>query len=1148
LINNITYQNTSEDPTAGNRTVTLTQIKDSGGTANGGVDTSTLSIASSVNVIAVNDAPTLSVGISNISYTENAAATVINNALTVADVDNTTLLSATVVISGNYTAGEDVLSFTSNPATMGNIVGVISGNTLTLTSSGGIATLAQFQAALRSVQYSNSSDNPSTATRTIQFTVNDGASDSNVISTTVTVTAVNDAPIISDTSGSYNVNEQTNLTLSGTGISVADVDAGTGNLQVTLAVGEGVISANVGSTGATVVSGSGTGSLVLSGTITQLNNLLAGLNSSSIIYNNGSDTPSASTALTMSINDLGNTGIGGALSNSIIRSINITAINDAPTIIDTSGSYSVTEQTNLVLSGTGISIADVDAGNGNLQVTLTVGEGAMTANIGSTGATIVSGSGSGSLVLSGTITQLNNLLAGLNSGSITFNNGSDTPSASTVLTLTVNDQGNTGAGGALSNTITRTINQIPVNDAPVLTGPSTITYTENDAATVINNTIALQDVDSPILANATVAISNYQAGEDILSFTPNPPATGNIIANFNSTTGVLTLTSSDDSGTVAQFEAALRSVKYSNTSDHPASAARDIIFVVNDGSSANNLSDVVHSTVNVIAVNDAPVLGGAQQTISYVANDPAKIIDPTITVTDIDDPANFNGGYLQISITAGLTVNDQLSISTNAQITVSGNNVSYAGVSFGTIDSVMNGTNGHELKISFNTNASPEAVQALSQSIAFANNAAITATATRTVVYEFHDGGNVGIGGDLVAYKSNTVSVLGNPNPPTIIAIPENAGNGINMEEVQSAGGSVVDISLNNTGANAGDMLTINWGNSTVIYLLNNADIAANQANVNVPTATILAEGDGNINVTAKITNQSNRNSGLSAPVVATVDTYVAETNTNAETTTFSANPILLTGKLLGSVHAGDVLSVQVGGLSYAINMSAGANSWAVELPGNMAAGVYSVTTTLTDLVGNQSQTVGVGSLIIEASSTTSTASNSAIDLPITYRTDVAAQTGAKSGASIARGIIDTRTLGTSRYNVPASWGWYNLPEFVDLNPIVRGLSQTVNNLIKNDNGGDPIGTRNVLNTFSTKPISFADYQMNQPLSTVSAPIDSEKVSELDAINALNTSSNTADQTANIVKDVLESKQNVAEKPNFQAKIKNLLKDFGIDD
>ena len=65
LVNGITYQDTNVDnPTAGNRVFTLTQVKDSGGTANGGSIRRLLAIASTVNVVPVNDAPTL---ISNVT-------------------------------------------------------------------------------------------------------------------------------------------------------------------------------------------------------------------------------------------------------------------------------------------------------------------------------------------------------------------------------------------------------------------------------------------------------------------------------------------------------------------------------------------------------------------------------------------------------------------------------------------------------------------------------------------------------------------------------------------------------------------------------------------------------------------------------------------------------------------------------------------------------------------------------------------------------------------------------------------------------------------------------------------------------------------------------------------------------------------------
>ena len=51
----------------------------------------------------------------------------------------------------------------------------------------------------------------------------------------------------------------------------------------------------------------------------------------------------------------------------------------------------------------------------------------------------------------GTLTQIDALLQGADTGSaLTFTDALDAPVASTQLTVTVNDNGNTGTGGALS--------------------------------------------------------------------------------------------------------------------------------------------------------------------------------------------------------------------------------------------------------------------------------------------------------------------------------------------------------------------------------------------------------------------------------------------------------------------------------------------------------------------------------------------------------------------------------------------------------------------------------------------------------------------------------------------------------------------------
>jgi hypothetical protein len=142
---------------------------------------------------ATAQAPVLSIS-GNISYTENDGATAIASGVVVSDADNATLASATVTIT-NFVTGEDVLSFTNDGSTMGNIaVSTNIGGVLTLTSVLNTATKAQWQSALRSVKYSNLSENPTTTSRSVDFVISDGSLSSNTLTSSISITRVNDAP------------------------------------------------------------------------------------------------------------------------------------------------------------------------------------------------------------------------------------------------------------------------------------------------------------------------------------------------------------------------------------------------------------------------------------------------------------------------------------------------------------------------------------------------------------------------------------------------------------------------------------------------------------------------------------------------------------------------------------------------------------------------------------------------------------------------------------------------------------------------------------------------------------------------------------------------------------------------------------------
>src|SRR5262249_12078430 len=126
---------------------------------------------------------------------ENDPPTQVTATLTVTDPDSTTLASAAVTISSGFNSAQDVLSFDVSGT---SITGSYDGSTGVLTFTG-TDTLANYQTVLRSVKYSNTSDEPTTTDRVVTFQVDDGQTDnhaSNTPSRTVSVTAVNEAPVL----------------------------------------------------------------------------------------------------------------------------------------------------------------------------------------------------------------------------------------------------------------------------------------------------------------------------------------------------------------------------------------------------------------------------------------------------------------------------------------------------------------------------------------------------------------------------------------------------------------------------------------------------------------------------------------------------------------------------------------------------------------------------------------------------------------------------------------------------------------------------------------------------------------------------------------------------------------------------------------
>ena len=187
---------------------------------------------------------------------------------------------------------------------------------------------------MRALTYNNTNTGAiSTATRTLAISVNDGQGASDFENVTVTVVAVNDAPV-NTKPGAQTVNEDTNLTFSaanGNLISVADVDIVGGNLTVTLTVSNGTLTLSQ-STGLSFAVGGGINNttMTFTGTATNINAALNGVTYRGNANFNGGDT------LTITTNDNGNTGsdpgtsgTGTTEEDQDTVAITVSAVNDS---------------------------------------------------------------------------------------------------------------------------------------------------------------------------------------------------------------------------------------------------------------------------------------------------------------------------------------------------------------------------------------------------------------------------------------------------------------------------------------------------------------------------------------------------------------------------------------------------------------------------------------------------------------------------------------------------------------------------------------------------------------------------------------------------------------------------------------------------
>jgi Domain of unknown function (DUF4347) len=180
---------------------------------------SPLTSASSAVIVLAGTPPVVSESTLSVSFVENSEAVNFATSLLISGGNSGTLTEALINISTAYDPQFDVLSVT----TSNNLTATWNATNGELRISG-IATNTIYEKVLQSLKFSNSSENPNTADRTIEMFVFDGLQWSDVARTTVTVTAINDVPTLT-VSPSINSVEDAPLAFANSGLIVSDVDS-----------------------------------------------------------------------------------------------------------------------------------------------------------------------------------------------------------------------------------------------------------------------------------------------------------------------------------------------------------------------------------------------------------------------------------------------------------------------------------------------------------------------------------------------------------------------------------------------------------------------------------------------------------------------------------------------------------------------------------------------------------------------------------------------------------------------------------------------------------------------------------------------------------------------------------------------------------
>lgn len=560
-----------------------------------------------IDITAVDDPININTSGNTVTFTEDAGATTALFAAAIDTIEPGDTITQLLLNLANVEAG-DTLSFggTDIDLNSNGATGPVAGFTYTVGSAGTnpVVTIthagaddATVNALLNSLVFNNTSNNdPSTTARTVTLTsVTDSGSGTTADGTvaTVNVTQTNDAPV-NTVPGAQTTLVNTALVFSsgnGNQISISDVDAGTVEVELTATNGTLTL-AGVG--GLTFTSGgNGTGSMKFTGTVANINTAMDGMSFD--------PTPAYSGAASLQIDtdDLGNTGVGGTMSDSDTVAITVNATNTPPNATNLNAAETYTEDIPLDLTN----IVITDADSANVTATLTLSNPATGTLNTDTSGLVTSTFAAGVWSASGAIADVNTLLAG-----VAF-----TPTANFNGGFTIATSVDDGIAPAVTGN--KVVTGTPVNDAPTLTlflGPIDTTIEDTQGEITFAELAAQGDEADLEGAVDGFVVTAVNSGTLLIGANPGSATAWAAGTNdtIDGTNNAYWTPAADATGTLNAFT-----------------------VVAEDNSNAESTTPI-QAQVTVTAVNDAPTASNLNAGEAY---DEGTLLNLTnIVVSDVD--------------------------------------------------------------------------------------------------------------------------------------------------------------------------------------------------------------------------------------------------------------------------------------------------------------------------------------------------------------------------------------------------------------------------------------------------------------------------------------------------------------------------------